>query len=361
MASGVETRRLPAGRGTSYLTPSPDGQSVYARTFTRTSAPSDSAGIRDYGHRCRTSDRPRASAAAQCRRCLPPGVFDRRPPRHRVPVTPQEPHPAGARRAWRDFRRFVDPVRRGCGRAGASADRRTGELLHHAVRRGHRAGQERRLRLHQRRQQRDRHRRQAAAAVRARGFARDRRALANDLSASAHFVAARIPVGRNPKGLALSPDGARLYVANRLDDTVSVIDTATRKGDAHHRTRRTGRTHAPAPRRAAVLRRALRLPRRLELLQLSPGIHLRRPAMGPGAGRLRRGHRGQPPAGRYRRHRAVQVERQQSRVSKPNADRAPKSTSTARRVTRPANWATWSATSSRYRCGPTGSGCRTAN
>jgi YVTN family beta-propeller protein len=56
----------------------------------------------------------------------------------------------------------------------------------------------------------------------------DRRALANDLSASAHFVAARIPVGRNPKGLALSPDGARLYVANRLDDTVSVIDTATR-------------------------------------------------------------------------------------------------------------------------------------
>ncbi|MGA3041498.1 MAG: hypothetical protein ABSF54_12000, partial [Bryobacteraceae bacterium] len=58
--------------------------------------------------------------------------------------------------------------------------------------------------------------------------ARERRALANDLSASAHFVAARIPVGRNPKGLALSPDGAWLYVANRLDDTVSVIDTRTR-------------------------------------------------------------------------------------------------------------------------------------
>lgn len=56
-----------------------------------------------------------------------------------------------------------------------------------------------------------------------------RRALANDLSASAHFVAARIPVGRSPKGIALSPDGARLYVANRLDDTVTVIDTATRQ------------------------------------------------------------------------------------------------------------------------------------
>ena len=58
---------------------------------------------------------------------------------------------------------------------------------------------------------------------------RERRALANDLSASAHFVAARIAVGRSPKGIALSPDGAWLYVANRLDDTVSVIDTATRK------------------------------------------------------------------------------------------------------------------------------------
>jgi YVTN family beta-propeller protein len=57
---------------------------------------------------------------------------------------------------------------------------------------------------------------------------RERRVLANDLSASAHFVAARIPVGRSPKGIALSSDGASLYVANRLDDTVSVIDTATR-------------------------------------------------------------------------------------------------------------------------------------
>ena len=56
-----------------------------------------------------------------------------------------------------------------------------------------------------------------------------RRALANDLSASARFVSARIAVGRNPKGVALAPDGSLLYVANRLDDTVSVIDTASRK------------------------------------------------------------------------------------------------------------------------------------
>jgi YVTN family beta-propeller protein len=50
---------------------------------------------------------------------------------------------------------------------------------------------------------------------------------ARDLSASANYVTARIPVGRNPRGLALTRDGRRLFVANRLDDTISVIDTRT--------------------------------------------------------------------------------------------------------------------------------------
>jgi YVTN family beta-propeller protein len=40
-------------------------------------------------------------------------------------------------------------------------------------------------------------------------------------------VVARIAVGRNPRGLALTHDGRRLFVANRLDDTISVIDTRT--------------------------------------------------------------------------------------------------------------------------------------
>jgi YVTN family beta-propeller protein len=48
-----------------------------------------------------------------------------------------------------------------------------------------------------------------------------------DLSASANYVVARIPVGLNPRGLALSGDGRRLFVANRLDDSISVIDTRT--------------------------------------------------------------------------------------------------------------------------------------
>lgn len=50
--------------------------------------------------------------------------------------------------------------------------------------------------------------------------------LANDLSASANYVVTRIAVGKNPRGIVLSPDGKRLYVTNRMDDTISVIDTA---------------------------------------------------------------------------------------------------------------------------------------
>jgi len=56
-----------------------------------------------------------------------------------------------------------------------------------------------------------------------------RQTLANDLSASAEYVTARISVGHNPRGLVLSPDGKRLYVANRLDDAISVIDVASEK------------------------------------------------------------------------------------------------------------------------------------
>jgi YVTN family beta-propeller protein len=52
---------------------------------------------------------------------------------------------------------------------------------------------------------------------------------ASDLSTSSNYVIARIPVGRNPRGLALSADGSRLLVANRLDDSISVINTRSLK------------------------------------------------------------------------------------------------------------------------------------
>ncbi|MGB9204426.1 MAG: beta-propeller fold lactonase family protein [Terriglobales bacterium] len=51
----------------------------------------------------------------------------------------------------------------------------------------------------------------------------------NDLSASANYVVARIPVGHNPRGVLLSKDGKWLYVANRLDDNIAVIDTAANR------------------------------------------------------------------------------------------------------------------------------------
>jgi DNA-binding beta-propeller fold protein YncE len=50
-----------------------------------------------------------------------------------------------------------------------------------------------------------------------------------DLSLSAEYVIARIPTGRNPRHVALSPDGQKLFVAERLDDSVLVVDTVALK------------------------------------------------------------------------------------------------------------------------------------
>lgn len=51
--------------------------------------------------------------------------------------------------------------------------------------------------------------------------------LSNDLSFSRHYIEKRIPTGAAPKGLAISDDGSRLYVANQLDDQIGVIDLTT--------------------------------------------------------------------------------------------------------------------------------------
>jgi len=48
---------------------------------------------------------------------------------------------------------------------------------------------------------------------------------ANHLGISSHFVIGRIPTGSNPKGMVISPDGSKLYVAERLDDRIAVINT----------------------------------------------------------------------------------------------------------------------------------------
>ena len=51
----------------------------------------------------------------------------------------------------------------------------------------------------------------------------------SDLSASANYIATRIPVGHDPRGVLLTRNGTSLLIANRLDDTISVIDTRTSK------------------------------------------------------------------------------------------------------------------------------------
>ncbi len=51
--------------------------------------------------------------------------------------------------------------------------------------------------------------------------------MVDDLRLARRYVRARIPVGANPRAVAVSPDGRLLAVANRLDDSVSLIDTTT--------------------------------------------------------------------------------------------------------------------------------------
>jgi YVTN family beta-propeller protein len=52
---------------------------------------------------------------------------------------------------------------------------------------------------------------------------------AQDLSASGNYVIARIPVGHDPRGVAFTQNGTKLLVANRLEDTISLIDTKTNR------------------------------------------------------------------------------------------------------------------------------------
>ncbi len=54
-----------------------------------------------------------------------------------------------------------------------------------------------------------------------------RKTYANNLDLSRRFVLKRIRTGENPKGMTLSSDGRKLYVAEQLNDKISVIDTET--------------------------------------------------------------------------------------------------------------------------------------
>ncbi len=50
---------------------------------------------------------------------------------------------------------------------------------------------------------------------------------ANHLGISSRYVIGRIATGANPQGIEISPDGKKLYVAERLEDRIAVINTET--------------------------------------------------------------------------------------------------------------------------------------
>lgn len=52
----------------------------------------------------------------------------------------------------------------------------------------------------------------------------DPEALANRLDSARQFVVRRLPTGRNPTAVGVSPSGQFAYITNRMDDTVSVVD-----------------------------------------------------------------------------------------------------------------------------------------
>lgn len=48
---------------------------------------------------------------------------------------------------------------------------------------------------------------------------------ARHLGLSSEYVVQRIPTAYNPKGMVVSPDGKFIYVANRLSDSITIVDT----------------------------------------------------------------------------------------------------------------------------------------
>ncbi len=90
----------------------------------------------------------------------------------------------------------------------------------------------------------------ALAALIAGASDADLKNYANLLSLSARFVRRRIPVGRDPRGLAASPDGRFVYVANRLSDSISIISVESASGGQS-----IGEIDLGGPKRLTALRR----------------------------------------------------------------------------------------------------------
>jgi YVTN family beta-propeller protein len=49
------------------------------------------------------------------------------------------------------------------------------------------------------------------------------------IDANTNAIVGTVAVGKRPWGIALTPDGRKLYTANGVSNDVSVVDTATNK------------------------------------------------------------------------------------------------------------------------------------
>lgn len=76
-------------------------------------------------------------------------------------------------------------------------------------------------------------------------------AYSNDLGISQRYIRKRIPVGSNPRGLAISPDGGTVYVAERLDDRIGIIDV--------DQLQRTGEIDLGGPQHLTVVRKGAKV------------------------------------------------------------------------------------------------------
>jgi len=75
--------------------------------------------------------------------------------------------------------------------------------------------------------------------------------LSNNLGVSSRFVLKRIATGSSPKGMAISPDGKKLYVAEQLEDKIAIINTESLIKE--------GSIDLGGPKRITVARRGHRL------------------------------------------------------------------------------------------------------
>ena len=232
--TGVEEKRLMAGRGSSYLTPSPDGQRIYAthiypnppalRTGLENRTPPESEITVIDARRAEVVDRiPLHSIAGVFHLALSSdgrlGAVAEFHPKNLIPLAHLEHGGAFAytltlfgAAVGKPVEIPLDELDRYASQPFDVVIAPDGSRLYVSL-----GGSESVLAIDVRRLLQFVHSRPRPASG----------SFSSDLSASGSYVIARIPVGHNPRGLALSSDGRRLFVANRLDDTLSIIDTKT--------------------------------------------------------------------------------------------------------------------------------------